>query len=120
MYPHKKITGVFQPHLYSRTRDFADDFAKSLDLLDECILLEIYPAREQPIVGVDSDLLLKKMKIGKKSICRKNELVNTVEKLDIEVLLTMGAGDIDTLVKPLKDALLKRMDKPTASTTVSR
>jgi len=106
MYPSKKITGIFQPHLYSRTRDFADDFAKSLDLLDECILMEIYPARELPIEGVTSKMLLDKMKINDKMICQKNDLVDTVSNCHPEVLLTLGAGDIDTFVQPLKNRLL--------------
>lgn len=105
MYPGKKITGIFQPHLFSRTRDFADDFAKSLDLLDECILMEIYPARELPIVGVSSQMLLDKMKSHNKSICQKNDLVEEVSKRNIEVLMTMGAGDIDTFVEPLRNKL---------------
>jgi UDP-N-acetylmuramate--alanine ligase len=109
LYPHKKITGVFQPHLYSRTRDFADDFAQSLDLLDECILLDIYPARELPIAGVDSNLLLGKMKSTKKSTCSKKELVKEIANRDIEVLITMGAGDIDTMLASLKDELMKRV-----------
>ena len=118
MYPHKKITGIFQPHLFSRTRDFADDFAKSLDLLDECILLEIYPAREQPIPGIDSQLLLQKMKSNNKRICRKEELVKVIGKLEIDVLLTMGAGDIDTLVQPLKEELMKQVN--TCATAVNK
>jgi UDP-N-acetylmuramate--alanine ligase len=105
MYPGKKITGIFQPHLFSRTRDFADDFARSLDLLDECILMEIYPARELPIEGVTSQLLLNKMKSTHKSICQKKDLVEEIGKLDLDVLLTMGAGDIDTFVEPLKNKL---------------
>ncbi len=109
LYPHKKITGIFQPHLYSRTRDFADAFAESLDLLDECILLDIYPARELPIDGVDSGLLLNKMKSNKKSLCSKTDLLKEISKHDIEILITMGAGDIDTLVLPLKQELLKRV-----------
>jgi UDP-N-acetylmuramate--alanine ligase len=110
LYPHKKITGIFQPHLFSRTRDFADDFAESLDLLDECILLEIYPARELPIAGVDSNLLLNKMKTTKKSICSKKDLIKEIAGRDIEILITMGAGDIDTLVAPLKEELMKRVN----------
>jgi len=106
MYPAKKITGIFQPHLYSRTRDFADDFAKSLDLLDECILMEIYPARELPIEGVTSKMLLDKMKMKNKIICQKNDLVDAVSNRHPEVLLTLGAGDIDMLVQPLKNKLL--------------
>jgi UDP-N-acetylmuramate--alanine ligase len=116
MYPHKKITGIFQPHLFSRTRDFADDFAESLDLLDECILLEIYPAREAPIAGVDSNLLLQKMKKTKKSICSKKDLIKEIAGREIEVLITMGAGDIDTLVAPLKEELTKRLSSLSPAT----
>ncbi len=107
MFPGRKITGIFQPHLYSRTRDFADEFAKSLDLLDECILLEIYPAREQPIEGVSSKLLLDKMKLANKSICSKDDLVKEVSSRELQVLLTMGAGDIDTFIEPIKNELKK-------------
>ena len=107
MYPGKKITGVFQPHLYSRTRDFADDFARSLDLLDECILMEIYPARELPIDGVSSQMLLDKMKSVNKSICQKADFIEALGKRDIEILMTMGAGDIDTFVEPIKNELTK-------------
>lgn len=105
MYPGKKITGVFQPHLFSRTRDFADDFARSLDLLDECILLEIYPARELPIEGVTSQMLIDKMKSANKRICQKQNLVEEIAKLKLDVLLTMGAGDIDTFVDPITNKL---------------
>ncbi len=105
MYPGKKITGIFQPHLFSRTRDFADDFARSLDLLDECILLEIYPARELPIAGVSSQMLLDKMKLTTKKICQKNELLKELSGHKLDVLLTMGAGDIDTLIEPIKREL---------------
>lgn len=112
MYPGKKITGIFQPHLYSRTRDFADEFAESLDLLDECILMEIYPAREQPIEGINSQMLLDKMKLNKKSICQKKDLVQDVIKRKLEVLLTLGAGDIDTFVEPLKKELTQLSKNP--------
>ena len=107
MYPTKKITGVFQPHLFSRTRDFLDEFAKSLDLLDDCILLEIYPARELPIEGITSSLLLSKMHLTKKMVCQKNNLLEEIDKRNPEVLLTMGAGDIDLLIEPIKTELLK-------------
>jgi UDP-N-acetylmuramate--alanine ligase len=107
MYPDKKITGIFQPHLFSRTRDFADDFARSLDLLDECILMEIYPARELPIEGVSSKMLLDKMKSANKRIVQKKDLVEEISKHKLEVLLTMGAGDIDTFVEPITIALNK-------------
>lgn len=109
MYPGKKITGIFQPHLFSRTRDFSDDFAKSLDLLDECILMEIYPARESPIKGVNSKMLLKKMKLVNKSICQKTNLVNEISERKLDVLLTLGAGDIDTFVVPIKKKLLEKL-----------
>lgn len=105
MYADKKITGIFQPHLFTRTRDFADGFAESLDLLDECWLLDIYPARELPIEGVTSQMLLDKMKSKNKSIVTKNNLVSEIEKRNTEVLLTLGAGDIDAFVEPLKNML---------------
>jgi UDP-N-acetylmuramate--alanine ligase len=105
MYPGKKITGVFQPHLYSRTRDFAADFAKALDALDEVILLEIYPARELPITGVDSTMLLNLMNGTEKRLVSKANLVQEMKNLRPEVLITMGAGDIDQLVEPLVKAL---------------
>ena len=108
MYPGKKITGIFQPHLYTRTRDFADGFAGSLDLLDECILLDIYPARELPIEGVSSKMLLEKMHIQNKMLLQKNELVKDIKDRELEVLLTLGAGDIDQFVEPIKKALLKK------------
>lgn len=106
LYPDKEITGVFQPHLYSRTRDFADDFAKSLDLLNEVILLDIYPAREEPIEGVTSEMLLRKVTIKNKSLTTKAELVSELQQRKLEVLLTLGAGDIDKLVDPIKKELL--------------
>ncbi len=109
LYPGKKVTGIFQPHLYSRTRDFADDFARSLELLDSVILLDIYPARELPIKGIDSAMLLGKINKDKKKLCTKEELVDVVSKDLPEVLITMGAGDIDRLVEPLRIALLKRI-----------
>jgi len=103
MYPTKKITGVFQPHLYTRTRDFANEFSSSLSLLDELFLLDIYPARELPIEGVTSEMLLKNITIEKKEVVTKEELISKLNIKDIEVLLTLGAGDIDTLVIPIKE-----------------
>lgn len=105
LYPGKKITGIFQPHLFSRTRDFADDFARSLDLLDECILLEIYPAREKPIIGVDSQMLLDKMNSKCKLKLQKEDVLEYLKNNNCEVLLTMGAGDIDKLVEPIEELL---------------
>ena len=105
LYPNKRITGVFQPHLYSRTRDFADGFAESLDLLDECILLDIYPAREVPIEGVSSNMLLQKMKNSNKKLIQKESLIQELKNMKPEVLLTLGAGDIDKLVQPIGKSL---------------
>lgn len=103
IYPSKKITGVFQPHLFTRTRDFADAFARSLELLDELILLEIYPARENPIPGIDSAMLLGKVQLLNKKICSKADLPGELKSRKPEVLLTLGAGDIDQLVKPIRE-----------------
>ncbi|MBK7666738.1 MAG: UDP-N-acetylmuramate--L-alanine ligase [Sphingobacteriaceae bacterium] len=108
LYPYKKITGVFQPHLFSRTRDFADAFAESLDLLDECILLDIYPARELPMEGVTSQMLLDKMKSKQKHLVKKENLLEFLKDKPLEVLLTMGAGDIDKFVQPIEEMLGKR------------
>lgn len=105
MYPNKKITGVFQPHLYSRTRDFADGFAESLSELNEVILLDIYPARELPIEGITSSMLLDKITSTDKLLLGKKEVVEDLQDRELEVLLTLGAGDIDELVKPIKEGL---------------
>ncbi len=103
LYPHARITGVFQPHLFSRTRDFADGFAEALDLLDEPILLEIYPARELPIPGVSAQMLLDRMKNPNKRLIAKGDVLGELAKNKPEVLLTLGAGDIDTLVEPIRN-----------------
>ena len=109
LYPDKKLTGIFQPHLYSRTKDFADEFARSLSLLDELILLDIYPAREKPIEGVTSKIIFDKVTCPK-TLCRKDELLSLLEKKnDIEVLLTVGAGDIDQLLTPIKELLEEKL-----------
>lgn len=108
-YPGKKVTGVFQPHLFSRTRDFADDFAASLSLVDELFLLDIYPARELPIAGVTSQMLLDRVTLKNKQLIGKEELVEVLSKRnDLEVLIMMGAGDIDKLVAPLQQIFEKR------------
>jgi UDP-N-acetylmuramate--alanine ligase len=111
LYPNKKITGIFQPHLYSRTRDFIDGFASSLSLLDELILLDIYPARELPIEGINSELIESKVTNTNKCVVAKTNLMNVLAERDIEVLLTMGAGDIDVFVKPIKEQIIKRLEK---------
>lgn len=102
LHPDKKICGIFQPHLYSRTRDFADEFAKSLEELDQIILLDIYPARESPIEGVTSQTIFNKVNNSKKMLLQKEELAGFFEKNKPEVLITMGAGDIDRLVEDIK------------------
>ena len=101
----RKITGIFQPHLFSRTRDHADGFAEILDELDEVILLPIYPAREKPIEGVTSELIFNKMRSGEKRLLAKSDIPGEIDSNKIDVLLTIGAGDIDTLVAPIEDKL---------------
>ncbi|SDG41125.1 UDP-N-acetylmuramate--alanine ligase [Pedobacter terrae] len=105
LYPDKKLTVIFQPHLFTRTRDFADEFAKVLSTVDELILLEIYPARELPIDGVNSQFLLDKITLADKKICGKDFVVQYVNDTKPELILTVGAGDIDTIIDPLKNTL---------------
>ncbi|MEL6539164.1 MAG: UDP-N-acetylmuramate--L-alanine ligase [Bacteroidota bacterium] len=103
LYPHKRITAVFQPHLYSRTRDFAREFAQSLDLADQVCLLAIYPAREEPIAGVTSELIMDYMQVADKALCASTEVINQLTQWGKpEVLMLMGAGDINKLIDPLK------------------
>ncbi|MGM9760347.1 MAG: UDP-N-acetylmuramate--L-alanine ligase [Parabacteroides sp.] len=108
LYADKKITGVFQPHLYTRTRDFAEEFAASLSLLDELILLDIYPAREEPIPGVTSQIIFDRVTIANKQLCRKEDLLDLMAKGSYEVVLMVGAGNIDRLVEPVKELLEKK------------
>jgi UDP-N-acetylmuramate--alanine ligase len=106
LYPNKKLKVIFQPHLFTRTRDFADEFAQSLSQADEVALLEIYPAREKPIPGVTAQLILDKISGPKKYITSKEEVLKSIKNnYDIDILATIGAGDIDTLVKPIKQIL---------------
>ena len=107
LYPDRKITGIFQPHLYTRTRDFAADFASALSQLDELILLDIYPARELPIEGVDSELILCDVKLENKTLCSKENLLPLLKEKDLDVLVTFGAGDIDKMVPLIKEQLKK-------------
>jgi UDP-N-acetylmuramate--alanine ligase len=108
LYPAKKLRVIFQPHLFTRTRDFAEGFSQSLSLADEVVLLAIYPARELPLPGVTSEMLLENITAPQKSIQTKAEvLANAAHQADFEVLATVGAGDIDTLVPELK-AILTR------------
>ena len=102
LYPDKKLTAIFQPHLFSRTRDFAEGFSESLSLADELILLDIYPARELPIEGITSQMLLEKVTC-KNQLCKKENVIDLLQsKDDLEVVVTIGAGDIDSLVEQIK------------------
>jgi len=108
LYPGKRIKVIFQPHLFTRTRDFADGFAESLSMADEVVLFDIYPAREKPIPGVTSEMLLERISCSAKSLISKAEIVdNLTLNPDFDVLATVGAGDIDTLVQPIKNILEK-------------
>ncbi|MBS7333664.1 MAG: UDP-N-acetylmuramate--L-alanine ligase [Weeksellaceae bacterium] len=105
LYPGKKILGVFQPHLFTRTRDFATEFAQSLSQLDELMLLDIYPARELPIEGITSNWLLEMVDLKEKEVYSLDEVLPAIKTKDFDVLLTVGAGNIDTIVKPIKNWL---------------
>lgn len=105
LYPDKKLTVVFQPHLFTRTRDFVDGFAEVLGTVDELLLLDIYPAREMPIDGIDSAFLLAKIELANKSIYNKAAVLDYVKSRRPELLVTVGAGDIDTLIQPIKEIL---------------
>jgi len=103
--PEEKILGVFQPHLFSRTRDFAKDFGEELSKLDQVVLLDIYPAREEPIAGVSSKLILDAVSGTPKQLCTREELVSCIRDLEYDVLLTIGAGDIDLFVGEIESML---------------
>lgn len=103
LYPNRKLTGIFQPHLYSRTRDFVDGFAEELDKLDEVILMDIYPARELPIEGVTSERIFERMKNQNKRLVTKETLMDVLKSYQPEILMTLGAGDIDTFVPKIKE-----------------
>ena len=108
LYPDRKVTGVFQPHLYTRTRDFADDFAQSLSLLDDVILLDIYPAREEPIPGITSGVIFDRITSKEKVLLKKAELLDFLENKELDVLVTLGAGDIEHLLPAIKQLLEKK------------
>ncbi len=101
LFPGKKLTGIFQPHLFTRTRDFAGGFASSLDTLDEVFMLDIYPAREEPIPGVTAEIILEKMNLPNKQMCTKESLIDRLSGGSYEVLISMGAGDIDRMVEAI-------------------
>ena len=106
LYPGRRLGVIFQPHLYTRTRDFAPDFAQALSLADEVYLLPIYPARELPIPGVTSEIILDRLTCAKKSIIPREKLVESIKSLNFDILLTVGAGDIDRLLPQIRQELL--------------
>lgn len=108
IFGQRKITGVFQPHLYTRTRDFASGFAESLENLDELVLLDIYPAREEPLRGVTSRLIYEKVRMKNKVMCGREDLPLVIGKMDTDVVITMGAGNIDAMVEPVMKVLLSK------------
>jgi UDP-N-acetylmuramate--alanine ligase len=105
LYPNQKVLAVFQPHLFSRTKDFADDFAKSLSAFDEVILLDIYPARELPMEGITSQWLMEKMTNEHKKLIAKQDLITTILATDASIIVTIGAGDLGEMVPSIKQAL---------------
>jgi UDP-N-acetylmuramate--alanine ligase len=109
LYPEKKVLAIFQPHLFSRTRDFADDFAKSLSQFDELILMDIYPARELPIEGITSEWLFDKIDNQQKQIVSKERLIKSILKSNAQVIVTIGAGDIGEMVVSIKEALNEKV-----------
>lgn len=109
IFPGRKITGIFQPHLYTRTRDFAPEFAEALSKLDKLILMDIYPAREEPIPGVTSEIIFKEVTCPEKVMTTKENLMDLISREDVDVLCTFGAGNIDRLVAPLAEMLEKRL-----------
>ena len=111
MYPGRKLTAIFQPHLYSRTRDFAGEFAEALSAVDKLILLDIYPAREEPIPGVTSEIIFDKVTAREKVLLKKEELMEYIKDEPLDVLATFGAGNIDRFIGPLTELLEKRLEK---------
>ena len=111
MYPGRRLLGIFQPHLYTRTQYHAEEFAKSLEKLDEAVILDIYPAREEPIEGVNSKLIQNKISSIPSSTVSKEYLTEILNDKKIDILLTMGAGDIDQMVEPIKELLQKRLSE---------
>lgn len=111
IFPGRKLTAVFQPHLFTRTRDFADEFAESLSQADKLILLDIYPAREEPIPGVTSDIIFDKVTLDEKVLMMKEELMEYLKDEPIDILITFGAGNIDRFIEPITEMLKNRIDE---------
>ena len=108
IFPGRRLTAIFQPHLYTRTRDFADEFAQALSAVDKLILLDIYPAREEPIPGVTSEIIFKNVTAPEKVIMVKEELMEYLQNEPIDTLITFGAGNIDRFIGPIRDMLCQR------------
>ena len=109
IFPGRKLTAVFQPHLYTRTRDFAPEFAEALSAVDKLILLDIYPARELPIEGVTSEIIFNRVTAPEKVLLRKEELMDYLAKEPLDVLATFGAGNVDRYIQPITDLLQSRL-----------
>jgi len=110
MFPEQEITAIFQPHLYTRTRDFGSEFSEQLSRFDELILLPIYPAREEEILGISSEWLLSMVRLKKKQVLNSSRILELMQKKDSGIVVTIGAGDIDRMVAPLKDILIQNVD----------
>jgi UDP-N-acetylmuramate--alanine ligase len=108
-FPGYRLTAIFQPHLYTRTRDFADEFAQALSQVDKLILLDIYPAREEPIPGVTSEIIFENVTAPEKVIMKKEELMDYLQNEPVDTLITFGAGNIDRYIKPITDMLCQRL-----------
>ena len=109
IFPGRKVTAIFQPHLYTRTRDFAGEFAASLSKVDKLILLDIYPAREEPIPGVTSEIIFKDVTAPQKILLKKEELMDYLSNEPLDVLVTFGAGNVDRFIEPITELLKKRI-----------
>jgi UDP-N-acetylmuramate--alanine ligase len=109
IFPGRKLTAIFQPHLYTRTRDFADEFAEALSNVDKLIMLDIYPAREEPIPGVTSEIIFDKVTAPEKVIMLKEELMDYLKDEPIDTLITFGAGNIDRFIGPITEMLCQRL-----------
>ena len=114
IFPGRKLTAVFQPHLYTRTRDFAPEFAESLSMADKLILLDIYPAREEPIEGVTSEIIFDKVTLEDKVLITREQLMDYLQKEPVDILVTFGAGNIDRFISPITEMLKKRSDEKSA------
>ena len=114
IFPGRKLTAVFQPHLYTRTRDFAPEFAESLNMADKLILLDIYPAREEPIEGVTSEIIFDKVTLEDKVLITREQLMDYLQNEPVDILVTFGAGNIDRFISPITEMLKKRSDEKSA------